>query len=146
MKIFYGLLAFVGALTLISGAKQPTQKEVPQASTPTTTSRAVQNTVSITPSPTATPTILATPSPSPTPTPTASVKVSTATPKPQNTSTPKPVTQTTSQQCDSNYTPCVPYVSYDLNCPDIGFRVSVIGTDRHKLDNDKDGIGCESYR
>lgn len=25
--------------------------------------------------------------------------------------------------CDPNYTPCVPNVPYDLNCPDIGFMV-----------------------
>jgi resuscitation-promoting factor RpfB len=47
--------------------------------------------------------------------------------------------------CDPNYSPCIPYVSYDLNCPDVGMRVSVIGTDRHRLDADKDGTGCDSY-
>jgi len=48
--------------------------------------------------------------------------------------------------CDPNYTPCVPNVSYDLNCADIGFRVRVIGTDVHGFDgNDNDGLGCESY-
>lgn len=48
--------------------------------------------------------------------------------------------------CDPNYTPCVPNVSYDLDCPDIGFRVTVIGSDRHGFDgNDNDGLGCESY-
>lgn len=47
--------------------------------------------------------------------------------------------------CDPNYTPCVPNVSYDLDCKDVGFRVQVIGYDRHGLDRDGDGIGCESY-
>lgn len=48
--------------------------------------------------------------------------------------------------CDSNYTPCVPNVSYDLDCPDIGFQVTVIGNDHHGFDgNDNDGQGCESY-
>ena len=47
--------------------------------------------------------------------------------------------------CDPNYSPCIPNVSYDLNCPDIGHRVTVIGTDRHRLDADNDGTGCDSY-
>ncbi len=47
--------------------------------------------------------------------------------------------------CDSNYSPCVPNVSYDLDCGDIGFTVTVIGTDRHRFDRDGDGYGCESY-
>ncbi len=48
--------------------------------------------------------------------------------------------------CDPNYTPCVPNVSYDLDCPDIGFSVTVIGYDKHGFDgNDNDGYGCESY-
>lgn len=50
-----------------------------------------------------------------------------------------------SSNCDPNYTPCVPNVSYDLNCPDIGFMVRVIGSDPHRFDRDKDGYGCESY-
>jgi len=47
--------------------------------------------------------------------------------------------------CNPNYSPCVPNVSYDLDCPDIGQRVSVIGYDQYHLDADHDGIGCESY-
>lgn len=47
--------------------------------------------------------------------------------------------------CDPNYTPCVPLVSYDLDCPDIGFRVTVIGSDPHRFDREGDGIGCEAY-
>lgn len=46
--------------------------------------------------------------------------------------------------CNPNYTPCVPNVPGDLNCPDIGFPVTVIGYDQYKLDRDHDGIGCES--
>lgn len=47
-------------------------------------------------------------------------------------------------ECDPNYSPCVPYVSYDLNCPDIGYMtVRVIGYDRHGFDRDRDGFGCE---
>lgn len=49
--------------------------------------------------------------------------------------------------CDPNYAGgCVPVVSYDLNCPDIGFMVQVVGTDVHRFDRDRDGWGCESYR
>lgn len=47
--------------------------------------------------------------------------------------------------CDPNYTPCVPLVNYDLNCPDIGFMVQVIGGDPHGFDRDRDGWGCETY-
>jgi len=47
--------------------------------------------------------------------------------------------------CDPNYSGCVPLVSYDLNCPDIGFSVQVIGGDPHGFDRDNDGYGCESY-
>lgn len=50
-----------------------------------------------------------------------------------------------SSNCDPNYSPCIPNVSYDLDCPDIGRRVSVIGYDKHRLDRDGDGVGCESY-
>jgi micrococcal nuclease len=45
--------------------------------------------------------------------------------------------------CDPNYIPCIPAYPPDLNCPDIGFTVQVIGGDPHGLDRDKDGWGCE---
>ncbi len=52
----------------------------------------------------------------------------------------------TAPSCDPNYTGgCVPVVSYDLDCKDIGFRVYVVGTDIHRFDRDRDGVGCESY-
>jgi hypothetical protein len=48
--------------------------------------------------------------------------------------------------CDTNYAGyCVPIVSYDLDCVDIGHRVTVIGIDIHHFDADGDGLGCESY-
>lgn len=48
--------------------------------------------------------------------------------------------------CDPNYTPCVPISSSDLDCGDIGFSVTIIGSDPHGFDgNDNDGFGCESY-
>ena len=46
--------------------------------------------------------------------------------------------------CDPNYSPCIPNVSYDLDCGDISTSVRVIGTDRHLFDRDGDGYGCES--
>lgn len=55
---------------------------------------------------------------------------------------PKPAPRS---NCDPNYTPCVPNVSYDLDCPDIGFSVRVIGSDPHGFDGNGDGYGCESY-
>jgi len=47
--------------------------------------------------------------------------------------------------CSPHYTPCVPNVSYDLNCADIGHRVYVKDVDVYHLDADGDGVGCESY-
>lgn len=47
--------------------------------------------------------------------------------------------------CDSNYSgACVPIVPYDLDCPDIGQLVLVVGVDIHKFDRDRDGRACES--
>jgi micrococcal nuclease len=51
--------------------------------------------------------------------------------------------QTQPTGCDPNYTPCIPAYPPDLNCPDIGMTVQVIGADPHGLDRDKDGLGCE---
>jgi hypothetical protein len=51
----------------------------------------------------------------------------------------------THSNCSPDYTPCVPNVDYDLDCADIGYSVSVIGTDVYHLDADGDGVGCESY-
>ena len=48
------------------------------------------------------------------------------------------------EECTPGYTPCVP-IATDLNCPDIGFRVQVIGEDVYELDRDGNGVGCESY-
>jgi len=60
---------------------------------------------------------------------------------------PAPATTTApSGNCNPNYTPCVPNSATDLDCPDIGFKVKVIGTDVYRLDGkDKDGYGCEAY-
>jgi hypothetical protein len=48
--------------------------------------------------------------------------------------------------CDPNYSgACVPVTSGDLDCADVGAPVRVTGEDRHRLDGDGDGRGCESY-
>lgn len=67
----------------------------------------------------------------------------------QETSKPQPTTNTQSapsqsNNCDPNYSPCIPNVSYDLDCGDISTSVRVVGTDRHRFDRDGDGYGCES--
>ena len=64
---------------------------------------------------------------------------------PEPASEPEPDVQAETTDCDPNYDPCVPNVSYDLDCPDIGFSVVVTGYDRHNFDRDGDGYGCESY-
>ena len=47
--------------------------------------------------------------------------------------------------CDSNYSGyCVPIVSYDLDCEDVGSYFRVKGVDRHGFDGDNDGYACEA--
>lgn len=61
--------------------------------------------------------------------------------KPKKSKKPKPVSN-----CDPNYSgACVPLVSWDLDCADIGESVTVVGSDIHRFDADGDGAGCESY-
>lgn len=49
--------------------------------------------------------------------------------------------------CDPNYAGCVPPYPPDLDCDDIRARaldpVRVLGSDPHRLDGDRDGLGCE---
>ncbi len=92
------------------------------------------------PAPTATPTATATPVVAPAdPTATA-----TATTQP---ATPQPATPTRNpEQCAAEYpTVCIPPPPPDLDCGDIAFRrFTVLPPDRHRFDNDGNGIGCES--
>jgi hypothetical protein len=53
--------------------------------------------------------------------------------------------QQSQPNCDSNYSGCVPMSGTDLDCSDIQETVQVYGTDRHNLDGDSDGYGCETY-
>jgi micrococcal nuclease len=64
--------------------------------------------------------------------------------------TPEPVAPTSAPpadaKCHPSYDPCVPNVTNDLDCKDIGFSVTIIGPDEYRLDgSDHDGNGCESY-
>ena len=79
-------------------------------------------------------------------TPPATTAPPTASPTPAPTPAPAPTTTPApSGNCDPNYTPCIPPYPPDLDCPDIGHSVTVIGSDPHGLDRDGDGHGCESY-
>lgn len=53
--------------------------------------------------------------------------------------------ETEEDECDPDYSGCVPNVSYDLDCEDVQEEVEVYGSDYHGLDGDGDGYGCESY-
>ena len=69
--------------------------------------------------------------------------------QPAPTSTPQPTatpTATRPTNCDPAYpTVCIPPLPPDLDCPELKPLVNfqVLPPDPHKLDADKDGIGCE---
>lgn len=49
-------------------------------------------------------------------------------------------------ECASAYSPCVLEMPWDRNCDDIGFRITVMGSeDPYGLDRDGDREGCTSY-
>jgi micrococcal nuclease len=53
---------------------------------------------------------------------------------------------TPSGRCDPGYLgACIPPPPPDLDCPDIGKPVRVVGADPHRLDGDDDGWGCEDW-
>ncbi len=52
--------------------------------------------------------------------------------------------QAAQKGCDTGYSgACVPQYPPDVDCGDVGSRVSVGGSDPHGLDRDGDGVGCE---
>jgi hypothetical protein len=51
---------------------------------------------------------------------------------------------TADANCHASYKPCLPRVR-DLDCPEIGHRVTVVDTDAYRLDADHDGTGCDRY-
>lgn len=64
------------------------------------------------------------------------------TPPPESRPAPEP----SARNCHASYIPCVPDSLRDLDCKDVGHRVTVVGTDEYRLDgDDNDGKGCESY-
>jgi len=51
---------------------------------------------------------------------------------------------TTQSNCDPNYEgACIPLNSSDLDCVDVPSGIKVVGSDKHRLDRDSDGIACE---
>ncbi len=58
--------------------------------------------------------------------------------------TPK-ISQSQVKKCDASYPDvCIPPYPPDLNCGDIPYKnFRVVGSDPHRFDGDKDGIGCE---
>lgn len=56
---------------------------------------------------------------------------------------PPPPPPPAAADCDPNYSGCVPPYPPDVDCPDIGGPVQVLGSDPHGLDRDSDGVGCE---
>ncbi|WP_424183787.1 hypothetical protein ACOBQX_17640 [Actinokineospora sp. G85] len=81
----------------------------------------------------------------------------TTTPPPAPTSAPEPAAPTTppttptsrDRTCDSSYpTICIPLGAVDVDCADLDVRdvrdFPVTRPDRHRLDRDRNGTGCES--
>ncbi|MBW0101648.1 thermonuclease family protein [Pseudonocardia sp. KRD291] len=57
---------------------------------------------------------------------------------------PAPTTaQAAGSGCEPGYSPCIPVSVKDLDCGDLGGPYDVTGSDKHRLDADDDGIGCE---
>jgi hypothetical protein len=116
----------------------------------TTTERVVAETTtaSTTTPPTTAPPITAAPTtvPPPPPPTTAAPRRVAPPPRPAPAPTAAPAPR---NDCNPNYTPCVPNAS-DVDCvggsgdgPAYVGQVTVIGTDVYGLDRDHDGIGCE---
>ena len=106
----------------------PTPLTSPEAATPESS-----------PSPTSSPSVTATEEPD-------EDSQAVVPPKPKKSKKPKPAPAGQASNCDPNYSgACVPIVSWDLDCADIGESVTVTGSDIHRFDADGDGAGCESY-
>lgn len=118
-----------GDTETVTAVEGSVEDVLPFADTTTT----VQTTTTEQPTTTLAPTTTTTAEPTPT---------TTEAPPPPTTAAPPPAAKS---DCDPNYEPCIPNVPYDLDCPDVATRVTVIGTDRHGFDRDGDGYGCESY-
>ncbi len=64
--------------------------------------------------------------------------------KPLHKSKPPPPPSTGGNNCAAGYDPCIPPYPPDLDCADVDGPISVTGSDPHRLDQDGDGIACES--
>jgi hypothetical protein len=94
--------------------------------------------------------------PQPTPTATPSTRRPDAEPRTRTTRTPaasdpEPTSSRSDDECDPNYSGCVP-VARDVDCAGgsgdgpayVSGPVRVIGSDKYKLDRDGDGTACDS--
>ena len=113
---------------------------------PSATSELAKTAVSASPPPGVIPlvaTVAATATSTPAPLPTATSLPPTATTAPAPSATATLAPQPT---CDANYSgACIPVYPPDINCTDISAKkFQVTGTDVHGLDNDGDGVACES--
>lgn len=61
----------------------------------------------------------------------------------QDLAEPEPPAPEATDDCDPNYSGCVPVFPPDVNCPDVAGPVDVVGDDPHGLDRDGDGVACE---
>lgn len=73
-------------------------------------------------------------------------KIPVETPKDIIIDAPKEIPKETGENCDKSYPDvCIAPYPPDLDCGDITFKkFRVVGSDPHRFDSDKDGIGCES--
>jgi hypothetical protein len=120
--------------------------------TPTQNTAANETTTTTVEVPTTTPTTTTTTPPPPPPTTTTVVQPPPPQPEPttEQPAPPPPVEPAPQQQCDPNYTGCVPIAS-DVDCAGgtgngpayVKGPVQVIGNDIYELDKDHDGTACE---
>lgn len=66
-----------------------------------------------------------------------------AQPEPEPVSAPLPEPKPLAASADPYAYPA--WNGIDLDCPDVGHKVRVVGADPHRLDRDGDGWGCERY-
>jgi len=128
----------IGCARWLSSSAPPPVQSVAAPLPPLTVSSSAAPTLSTQSSPSPSPSLSSKPKAIPTPTPTpipTPVSIATPTPHPAIAS-----------NCDPSYPDlCIPVGSPDLDCGDMSeknFRVT--GSDPHRFDRDKDGIGCES--
>lgn len=160
-RVVYAGVAVVGVLLFASTVGNGTKGDIPASTTSAAgattspTPSAITSTPPTSAAPTAVPVAEPAPAPAVAPAPRTANRVSnapaaprTTTPKPAKPPTPKPTTTKPTppkSNCHPSYTPCLP-VRNDMNCPEVGRRVKVIGPDVYGLDRGGEpGVGCENY-